>query len=681
MWLVLRNNISENFNFSKKYTYLLELKKINIIVGKNNSGKSYLMREILKNIINIVDRDEIKTIVFNDKNFKQIGKLSTLNNIIEFKIINDKYLNILNGIQDFNSAKKASGRTTIGGAYSGEIYNFENFENLKHEYPELLKYLSFDDNTSSDKYSDKVVYEEAILRGQVINEYKKALEDAFEKLSDDTIYQFGAVINDFGYIKSESASFTTLYHASTEEGRPYLCKNYIPLLRSIRHPLKDPSKKEDNNLDDIYKTRILKEYKYNENEVNIITGLDFYFEYKKKLLGTKKERKLISDFEKFLSNYFFEGKDISVIPDEESYEVKINIEDSEDRFIYEVGDGITSLIIMMYNIFLNCDREKNIYFIEEPEQSFHPGFQRLLINIISLNLKFKNSYFFFTTHSNHLIDISNHEFKNYVNYLCTKNGDDINVYIPNEEDIDMMYELGVNPSSVQIANKIIWVEGKYDAFYIRLLLNKKNINELGRKYIEDYDYVFIPYGGNNGTLINFSFKDNIENTSDFILKAKMVNPNFLLIMDDDGISSGSNRKKKIDKYNKLKELLGEKLYKLEVREIENLFPPEVIKDYFLDGLKQKDYDLSFLDDIKYDDYKNEKLGKYLNGLIEKNIGNDYKEITGREDGFELKGFLYNKSKFYDFVLKWIMSESFDYEKHIPKETKELINRIEEFIKS
>lgn len=53
---------------------------------------------------------------------------------------------------------------------------------------------------------------------------------------------------------------------------------------------------------------------------------------------------------------------------------------------------------------------------------------------------------------------------------------------------------------------------------------------------------------------------------------------------------------------------------------------------------------------------------------------------GRENGFKSKGFLYDKSKFYDCVLEWIMSEKFDYEKDLPEETKKLINAIEEFIK-
>ena len=68
MWLVLENNIAKNFNFNKKYTYLLQLNKINIIVGKNNSGKSYLMRQITKSAIKVIKREEIKEVIFDDKN-------------------------------------------------------------------------------------------------------------------------------------------------------------------------------------------------------------------------------------------------------------------------------------------------------------------------------------------------------------------------------------------------------------------------------------------------------------------------------------------------------------------------------------------------------------------------------------------------------------------------------------
>ncbi len=171
-----------------------------------------------------------------------------------------------------------------------------------------------------------------------------------------------------------------------------------------------------------------------------------------------------------------------------------------------------------------------------------------------------------------------------------------------------------------------------------------------------------------------------EENKEFIFRAKKINPNFMIIMDDDGISQNRSSSSKIKRYNSLKEILGNKLYKLDAREIENIFPVEVIKKYFKLGLKKAgNYDLKFLDNIQYDDYKNKKLGEYLNDLVKEYIDENLKKITGREKGFVLNGFLYDKSKFHECVLEWLNDSNFDYDKDIPNETKQLINAIEKFI--
>ena len=679
MWLLLDKKISNIFNFSeqKKYTYLVDLSRVNILVGKNNSGKSYFMRNLLKHSIKILGRDEIKKMLLNESNFQKSETVQLFDKCSMLSQINNKYIKALKQIKTFEESKYAPISMVFS---SGSMYYFKNFDNLISNSRELFSYLNISGNVTAQIINDKIINDKDNLIKRIADDYKTEFKKIFEKISDDLLYQFGELLYDLGYVKECLQSYNNSYNNKDKNVIEESFKYYIPLLRSIRHPLKDPHVINAENTKDIFKERIIKEYEYNENEVNVITGLDFYREYKIKLLGSKHERELVSDFEKFLSNYFFEGKDISIIPDEKTYELKININDSDDRFIYEVGDGITSLIIIMYNIFINENTKRKIYFIEEPEQSFHPGFQRLLMNIISLNPKFNNCYFFFTTHSNHLIDIGNFEFRNVTNYLCRKNNDSIEIAVQNEDMMDSIQELGVNPSSIQISNKLIWVEGKYDAFYIRLLLNKKNINKDDRKYIEEYDYSFIPYGGSNGTLINFSINNSEEINKEFILRASKVNPNFLIIMDDDGISTGTSSNNKKVRYDKLKESLGSRLYKLNVREIENLFPVDVIKKFFVQGLKDTlGSDLKFLDDIKYSDYKNKKLGEYLNKLVKQNIGDDLKLITGREFGFVANGFLYNKSKFHECVIDWINRREFDYDVEIPIETKELINTVEKFI--
>lgn len=50
MWALLSESISSEFNTDKKLTYLLNLDKTNLFVGKNNCGKSFFLRFLLKNI-------------------------------------------------------------------------------------------------------------------------------------------------------------------------------------------------------------------------------------------------------------------------------------------------------------------------------------------------------------------------------------------------------------------------------------------------------------------------------------------------------------------------------------------------------------------------------------------------------------------------------------------------------
>ena len=66
---------------------------------------------------------------------------------------------------------------------------------------------------------------------------------------------------------------------------------------------------------------------------------------------------------------------------------------------------------------------------------------------------------------------------------------------------------------------------------------------------------------------------------------------------------------KLARYKKLEEALGDKIYKLEVREIENLFPEEVVKKFIEQGLKQEFKEQLDLTGVEYEDYKRKKTRK------------------------------------------------------------------------
>lgn len=669
MWLLLKEDISKVFK--SEYTYLFPINKNNFFIGKNNSGKSYFSRFLMKNSIKVYKNDN-ELIDDISNNLKDTSKnINEFRNLVneEFECIVDKYLNYVQLLEKINSSKQEV-KTNYGitVSYNNIInYKFKDSQKLFEEINPLLDFLNLNNSQNSTEYilNCEVIPKISELKDKIKIEFLKEFIGKIKSISEDRIYELGDLAK-----KLEI----------TEDFRDLNEKFYIPVTRSIRNPNKKINEKS--MPDDIYKIRYIAEYDLNEEKIKVISGLEFYKSYKSGLLGSKEKREKVNKFENFLSQYFFDGEDISIIPDEETFELKININDSkEDRFIYEVGDGISSLLIIAYTIFTEAGEKDKLFFIEEPEISFHPGFQRLLVNIITYYKEFKNCIFFFSTHSNHLIDIGVNEIKNSNLILCKKdNSDNISIEIQGALYNEILEELGVQASSVRIANKIIWVEGKYDALYIRLLLNMKNKdNNTDKKYIEDYDYCFLPYGGSNMSLIKFDLKQDYDENIEFITKAKNINSKFIIILDDDNMSQ-NKKGKKYERYNILKDELEDKIYKLEVREIENLFPEKVLENYVYNGLKDKTKvnEMKFL----YKEYKNRKLGEYINKKVKETyISKTLEEVTGRKNGFEKNGFLYNKQKYYEEVLKWTKEEGFNYERDVTEEAKKLINIVENFIKN
>lgn len=72
---------------------------------------------------------------------------------------------------------------------------------------------------------------------------------------------------------------------------------------------------------------------------------------------------------------------------------------------------------------------------------------------------------------------------------------------------------------------------------------------------------------------------------------------------------------KLARYKKLEEALGDKIYKLEVREIENLFPEEVVKKFIEQGLKQEFKEQLDLTGVEYEDYKRKKTRKIYKWIL------------------------------------------------------------------
>jgi predicted ATP-dependent endonuclease of OLD family len=366
-----------------------------------------------------------------------------------------------------------------------------------------------------------------------------------------------------------------------------------------------------------------------EKRDQISTGLDIYDNVKKLLLSAKRGK--VKEFEEFLSQSFFSGQDINLVPhiDDDSLHIKIG---QEEYPIYHLGDGIQAIITITYPLFFN-EKENLKVFIEEPELNLHPGLQRILIETL-LRPEFKDYQYFITTHSNHFLDITLDLEKISVYTFQKESSEKESKFVitnVENDDSEVLSLIGVKNSSVFLSNCTIWVEGITDRIYLRKYLELIQQSEI-KKFKEDTHYSFVEYGGNNITHWSFLDSDDADHEN---INVERLCSKLMLITDNDGAGQDANGKpqkkkeKKFARFQQLKEKLGERYFLLSVREIENLLTKETIQKVVAENEKNEELDFSKFDGVKF---KQQPLGKYINekvGGLKRDYASDSGSIKGK----------------------------------------------------
>lgn len=369
-------------------------------------------------------------------------------------------------------------------------------------------------------------------------------------------------------------------------------KEYIPILRGLRTLIPD---------NDVYLERTLLDYfggKVSGSMLNIFTAHTLYEDMVYALLGTEEEQESVKKYQDYLSTHFFEGQRVNIIPRKdrddkeastENNVVHIKIGDEPQRPIYKLGDGIQAMIALTVRPFL--EKEPTIFFIEEPEQNLHAGMQRALIEAFRAC---PQHMFFFTTQSNHFVDLTleSHD----INLISVKkevdtDGKATSIVQSQASNNEILKELGVLASSVLLANCSIWVEGVTDKRYLQVYL-EKYLDELDefshsqggtteqraaaktrvaklRSYNENLHYVFVEYQGSNIT--HWAFTDDVDPESSSQTPAPKLSKDILLLADADIDTKGS-------RVEDLQAALGDRFVLLDWKEIENYLPHDVLLD-------------------------------------------------------------------------------------------------------
>ncbi|MBV9867110.1 MAG: AAA family ATPase [Abitibacteriaceae bacterium] len=644
------------------------LGKINIFVGATNAGKSRFLRTLAK--------CQSYAWLPSEQVHKQMWMLQTA---IHYLAQSDQYLSfeVTFGAHKWQSPTGGAhtGRSPFDAYWPGwasRITNYFNYQtNFKEQYdanffqlieqrliPFLAEQLSFGGAkpvSSASRFElgdefDHVGIAAALLPGEInarkadadtgtINrdQYGRLLHQSLLNMLSKVPSPYSDLFR-FDYsntnVEWQKAflQFADMIAAllgnvpSLEEVKPV--RFYIPTLRSA------VSLHDDKGIRltyDVFENTVRKNYHLDDMSLKIFTGNRLYDTMKIDRNGTPDVIVRLRSFERFLSNAFFEGRIVEIVPQDEAYgaqHISVRVQGETPRDLHDLGDGINTLVILLYQLFMAEPR--SWIFIEEPELNLHPGLQRVFLQTLMENedLQERDLTVFFTTHSNHLLrmtlrdgtiatrDISIFAFQQRVS---TKDHFLIRPLV--SEHHEALALLGVQNASVLLAQCGIWVEGITDRQYLRAYLNAYQESDEFRTakmqvLREDTHYAFWEYSGSN--LAHYLMRDvptsGTPEAEDYdrgkkeilaeIESSALCNRIFLLADQD------KNKEEKHAALTAIAEGRSNFAYfVLPCIEIENMLSPTELKLSLPHFLKKKNevFEVSF----KQEDYKEVRMGTFL----------------------------------------------------------------------
>jgi hypothetical protein len=533
---------------------LRDLSKINIFLGPNSSGKSRFLRSFFAQKEHAINYDDLSAKTIFDLLNEYSQRLKTVLNIPH-----------ATRISDFDFGQMS---VVFNGGYSTEF-----LKEPGHDFENFIKMIS---NLDA-----------ALERGRDIQLYFSG-HSRLGRIGNPTDRQ--------SCIEETRRVLKELRRAQERLKQP-LKKIYIPTLRGLR-PIGEG---------DVFKSRTLADYFMGRNDLNIVTGLNFYDILDEKVRGYTEDRNQLKKYEEFLERYIFHKK-VTLIPKKGDDCVSIKIGNESDHPIYKLGDGVQQLIIITYPMFFADD--PTVFYIEEPDLYLHPGLQRRLFEVLLTNKNLKRHQFFFTTHSNHFLDMTL-DFNNISVYSFTKSVSEENHKVEfqieqcSAAQSSLLRDIGVKNSSVFLTNATIWVEGISDRIYLRYFL-KKYFSQKNVEWKEDKHYSFVEYQGSNLPHFTFDF-DKID--------IKYLCSHGFFILDGDVDESKPQWKDKLDQYNG-----SEGFHIIDGKETENLIPDSILRLRLKQILEKSGKDLTesnitqICDEVSYGNRLHAKQGGKFQGI-------------------------------------------------------------------
>jgi AAA15 family ATPase/GTPase len=565
-----------------------KLNKINILVGPNNSGKSLLLRELIKTNSKFYygqDRwDEIANLMcFIDEAPRMIAEASGLPDFSKFL---DVHSGPIIDLSIFPSIYAQVSKYSPNYDVKAAVGLLQSVFLKPFEFSDARTYSFANHNNYNSGFNTQSNRELLLKIFDSINKLKDRAQMITQRLSELSLPDF-----------SEKRQ-----------------RVYIPTFRSL---------KEFNNLQ--IDLTIRKDYNFNQ-DVEIYTGQSFARAVENHKNNEYPYRKKIERFESFLGRTFFQNQKVILTFQKDGNVLLIKIGDEKDRPIYELGDGLQMVIILTFPFFMY---DSGIIAIEEPELFIHPGLQKEFVKFLIEDPRVKNFQVYLSTHSNHILDCVN--ISNQVSiFSVSKRRKKTDSLMTDEQVPDFVVDnlafgdrnilslLGVTSTSVYLSNCVVWVEGITDKIYLQKYINayfdcskcKEKYNSF-RYLKEGIHYTFSLTGGDSIIHWDFAEDSAYDDTTSKILVHKFCAKSFVIIDGDFG--------KNKDRKAKLREVLDGRVLELKFPEMENLLSPDLVPLVLNEYRSVKNaLRISQIPAVTENDLLNNRMGDLIDSVVLKN---------------------------------------------------------------